>query len=240
MTTEQRQNLTDISWTGAASKLLANLGFDLVIAEGGSGNGGHLLIAIRPTPTLQHFDPEEVTYWVTEAGRGRAAKLDREMHTPVDMPFAWGKIGLADRLGITNQFLSFGGQLRVEMTPEAILLADFSSSAPILRWSGHSQGLDPLTDEVGAFFGRIKVPIDFAPGAEDLVSRAAPRTLYCSFIQEVRERLAHARMLRESNRWLADWSSRESQRMETTAIEHWKAAQELRRQLGLIEAVARE
>ena len=67
-----------------------------------------------------------------------------------------------------------------------------------------------------------------------------PRTLYCAFIQHVRERLAQAQALREANRWLADWSARESQHMEATAADSWKAATELRRQLGAIEAIARE
>ena len=102
------------------------------------------------------------------------------------------------------------------------------------------QSTDPLAAEVGAFFARIKVPIDFVPGAEASVSKAAPRTLYCAFIQHVRERLAQAQSLRDANRWLTEWSSRESQRMEASANDHWKAAIELRRQLGAIEAIARE
>jgi hypothetical protein len=107
--------------------------------------------------------------------------------------YAWGRISLTDRLGVKNEFLSFGGTLRAQMT-EATVLVDFSSHAPILRWSGHSQSTDPLAAEVGGFFARIKVPIDFVPGAEALVSKAAPRTLYCAFIQYVRERLAQAHL----------------------------------------------
>jgi hypothetical protein len=78
------------------------------------------------------------------------------------------------------------------------------------------------------------------PGAEALVSKAGPLTLYCAFIQNVRERLAQAQTLREANRWLADWSSREGQRMEANFAEGWNAAAELRRQLSAIEAIARE
>ncbi len=239
--TEQRTGLADTGpWQDQAARLVANLGFQLVEADGGPTNGGHLVVAIRPAPTLQHFDPEVVTYWVTEQGRGRPAQIDREIRMPLESAFAWGRIVVADRLGVTNQFLSFGGMLRAQVMADATLVADFSSSAPLLRWSGHSQGIDPLTSEVGAFFARIKVPIDFAPGVEELISRAAPKTLYCAFVQDVRERLAHARTLREANRWLNEWAPRESQRLEFAAADHWKAALELRRQLGLIEAVARE
>ena len=133
-----------------------------------------------------------------------------------------------------------GGALRAQMTPDTTVLVDFSSHAPILRGSGHSQDVDPLASEAGAFFARMKVPIDFEPGGEALMAKAAPRTLYCAFVQHIREKLARARGLREANRWLADWSSRESQRMESSAAEDWNAAAELRRQLGVVEGIARE
>ncbi len=228
-------------WLEQATLLLANLGFQLVEAGGGNGReAGHLLVALRPAPTLKHFDPESIDYWVTEGARGRAAHLDRETRLPVAAEFAWGQIALTDRLGVGNEFLSFGGTLRAEMTSDATLLVDFGSRAPILRCSGHSQGTDPLAAEVGAFVARMKVPIDFVPGAEALMATAAPETLYSVFIQFVRERLARARGLRDANRWLAAWSSRESQRMQATAGDSWKAASELRRQLGAMEAIARE
>ena len=69
---------------------------------------------------------------------------------------------------------------------------------------GHSQATDPLASEVGAFFARIKVPIDFVPGAEGMVAKATTRTLYCAFIQNVRERLGEAR---RCARQTAGWPS---------------------------------
>jgi hypothetical protein len=231
----------DPRWLAGVGRILSNLGFELVEPDRSrEDDTSHLLAALRPKPTLQHFDPESIDYWTTDGTRGRAAALDRETHFPLVADFAWGRITLTDRLGVKNEFLSFGGTMRAQMTDDTTVLIDFSSHAPILRWSGHSQSTDPLAAEVGAFFARIKVPIDFVPGAEALVSRATPRTLYCAFIQNTRERLSEAHTLREANRWLAEWSSRESQRMESTANDHWRAAAELKRQLGAIETVARE
>jgi hypothetical protein len=242
MTTDPNlASATDDRWLEQAARLLVNLGFTLVESDKTAGEEtSHLLVALRPAPTLRHFDPESIGYWITEGARGRAASLDRETRFPIVSDFAWGRITLADRLGVHNEFLSFGGALRAQMTVDATVLVDFSSHAPILRWSGHSQATDPLAAEIGAFFARIKVPIDFVPGAEALVAKATPRTFYCAFIQYVRERLSEAHTLREANRWLAEWSSRESQRMESAASEHWLAAVELRRQLGAIETIARE
>ncbi|MGA3058004.1 MAG: hypothetical protein ABSE70_08235 [Candidatus Limnocylindrales bacterium] len=242
MTTDARFAASaDDRWPEQAARLLANLGFQLVEPERTGGDEtSSLLVALRPTPTLRHFDPESIDYWITEGGRGRAARLDRETPFPVVCDFSWGEIALTDRLGVRNEFLSFGGALRAQMTPDATALVGFSSQAPILRGSGHSQGTDPLAAEVGVFIARLKVPIDFVPGVEAMIARAAPLALYSAFIQFVRERLARARGLLDANRWLADWSSREGARMEAVAAEHWKAAKELRRQLGAIEAIARE
>ncbi|MGA2513737.1 MAG: hypothetical protein ABSG37_08975 [Candidatus Limnocylindrales bacterium] len=223
----------DARWLARAGRLLAGLGFELVTADSINGDGrGHLLVALRAEPTLRHFDAESIDYWITDGARGRASRLDRETRLPVASAFAWGRIALTDRLGVKNEFLSFGGELRAGAVADGTTLVDFSSDAPILRWSGHSQTADPLAAGVGAFFARIRIPIDFVPGAEALVSRAAPRVLYCAFIQYSRERLAGARTLSEANRRLADWTARESGRMETSASDDWMAAAELRRQLG--------
>jgi len=242
MSTDPRSLLPDDAhWSESAARILANLGFELVEPDRTHGSEtSHLLVTIRPQPTMKHFDPETIDYWTSDGSRGHAARLERESRYPTVADYAWGQIGLTDRLGVQNVFLSFGGTLRAEMAADAAVLLDFSSNAPILRWSGHSQITDPLAAEVGAFFARIKVPIDFVPGAEALVARAGPLTLYCAFIQSVRERLSQAQTLRDANRWLADWSSRESQRMAADFAEGWNAATELRRQLSAIEAIARE
>lgn len=232
---------SDDRWPERAASLLANLGFQLVEPDRTAGDEAcSLLVALRPTPTLRHFDPESIEYWIAEAGRGRASRLDRETPFPVACDFTWGEIALTDRLGVRNEFVSFGGTLRAQMTQDGTALVDFSSPAPILRGSGHSQGTDPLAAEVGVFIARLKVPIDFVPGAEALIAKATPQALYSAFIQFVRERLARPRGLSDASRWLADWSSREGGHMEAVAPEHWQAATELRRQLASVEAIARE
>jgi hypothetical protein len=227
------------SWVERVGQALENLGFCLIEAYPSADDTGRLLVALRPVPTLSHFDPEQIDYWVSEAGRGKATSMDLTASFPVDGRFAWGRITLCDRLGVTNQFLSFGGDVHAERIPDSTVLVEFSSLSPILRWSGHSQALDPLTAEAGAFFARMKVPIDFVAGAEALVAAAAPRTLYCAFIQHVRERLSKAPSMRDANRWLAGHSAREYQRLEAASPEDWKAALELRRKLGLTGAAAR-
>ena len=75
-------NLTPALALGA----LADLGFlaspDLPDRPGPA----YLLVAVRDAPTLRHFDPETIEYWVTEAvvahaGRSTARRRSRSRRT---------------------------------------------------------------------------------------------------------------------------------------------------------------
>jgi len=230
----------DNRWFDHAVAMLANLGFQLVGAEPGTGDGtSHLFVAIRPAPTEQHFDPEAVEYWVVEGERGRPARLDRESRLPLASAFSWGQISVTDRLGVRNEFLTFGGTLRARNTADGTVIADFNSPAPILRWSGHSQTADPLASEVTTYFGRLKVPIDFVPGSEALIAATGPGVLYCAFIQGVTDRLARSPGLREANRPLVELSSREARRLQQEKAGQWQAATELRLRLDSLTSASR-
>ena len=91
-----------------------------------------LLVALRPAPTLQHYDPEAVDYWVTEAGRGERRTLTYASPMPRTEDFAWGLIRLVDRLGVSNEYLTFGGHLDAASVDEVVVAA-FASPAPLLR-----------------------------------------------------------------------------------------------------------
>ncbi len=221
------------AWLAEAGRLLQNLGFILVDSEPETPGTARLLVALRERPTLHHFDPEEVAYWRTEGGRGHLTSLDLATGPLPGQPYAWGRITLTDRLAVRNQFVTFGGTVRAAGLDPATLAVEFSSPAPILRWSGHSQGLDPLTAEVGAFFGRVMIPIDFVPTAEALVAGADPLALYAAFVHDTRERFAHSEPLREAQIGLATWSGHESARLGAAAPGAWRAGLELWAGLGL-------
>ena len=91
---------------------------------------------------LQHFDPEAVDYWVTERGRGERRTLTHATPMPRSEDFAWGLIRLVDRLGISNEYLTFGGHLDAASVDDVVVAA-FTSPAPLLRRGGHSQGGRP-------------------------------------------------------------------------------------------------
>lgn len=165
----------------AAAPMMAELGFlsspDLPDRPGPA----YLLVAIRAVPTLHHYDPEEVRYWVSESGRGAARVLTRETALPIDTDFSWGMIRIVDRLRVTNEYLTFGGRLTAADVDGSVMAA-FTSPAPLLRRGGHSQGWDQGAECLGAFFGRFLLAVDYAPGFEARAAEADPITRYAAFI----------------------------------------------------------
>ncbi len=147
----------------------------------------YLLVALRAAPTLRHYDPESIEYWVSRDGRGERRELSRATSMPLSEEFSWGMIRLVDRLRVTNEYLTFGGRLDAAMVDDAIVVA-FTSPAPLLRRGGHSQGWDAGADLVGAFFGRLMVAVDYRPGFEAAVADATPTTRYAAFIRDAEHR----------------------------------------------------
>jgi hypothetical protein len=209
-------------WLAETVEELAHLGF--VLRDGsraGSHPGPRLLVALRDRPTLEHFDPEEATFWEVHAGRGRLGRLARDAPAEPGRPFSWGRIRVTDRIPVTNQFLTFGGQLLADAPDEHLLLAAFTSRAPIVRWAGHSQGVDPLADEIGSFFARLMVPIDYQPEAESRIAAADPEALYAAFLAHAESRLRPGGPLRTDDPGLAGTMDHERRRLRQDAPAAW-------------------
>jgi hypothetical protein len=215
-------------WLEHAASDLARLGFELRDgAVAGTVPGPRLLVGLRDAPTLEHFDPEEVTFWEVHLGRGRLTSLSRGTPMPLTRPFSWGRIQIADRVPVTNQFLSFGGTLLADAADEHRVYAAFVSPAPIVRWAGHSQGVDPLADEIGVFFARLMVPIDFQTDAETRVGEAEPEALYAAFLHDAAVRFRVGGRLREEYPDVAATLGHEANRLQYDNPTAWSAGGEL-------------
>ena len=142
-----------------------------------------LIVALRERPTLRHYDPEVVEFWSTEDGRGAHETITRKTRVPLSIGVSWGEIRIIDRLGESNGYFSFGGRCDADVLDDALIVA-FTSSAPILRRGGHSQGWDDGADAVGAFFGRLLVTVDYVPGFEERLAQSAPLARYAAFIRD--------------------------------------------------------
>ena len=222
------------SWVTATARLMADLGFSLINGDDPAEAGGaNLLVAIRRRPTLRHFDPEELECWRFDGVHGVRMTVDLRHPAPGERAVSWGRYRIVDRLGVENEFLAFGGRLRVADPDADTRLIQVHAPAPILRCAGHSQGLDPLTDEVGAFFGRIIIPIDYQPGAEEAIGSAGPLALYAAFVLDAWHRFAATGRRAAAEPELARWSRRERQRLEAEAADAMAAGRSLLERLGL-------
>lgn len=199
-------------WADAAQALTADLGFRLIepdpTGRRGSATEGHLLVALRDRPTLRHFDPEEISFY---GPAGSGAALTTVARLPAGStrrrPVLWGHVHVVDRVPVENRFLTFGGELSLAGIDDALTLAHLRSPAPIVRWGGHSQGTDDLTLAMGAFFGRLIVPVDFQPGGAARIDAAPPAVLFAAFLCDAVGRSASmSRLLGDPSdldRWLA-------------------------------------
>ena len=198
-------------WLEAARTLTENTGFLLLSPAGGSDHGvssSHLLVALRDRPTLRHFDPESISFYAPFGGAAAPATVTRlDARVAGRRPVLWGHVHVVDRVPVENRFLTFGGSLELVPVDDAVVLAHLSSPAPIVRWGGHSQGIDGLTLAIGAFFGRLIVPVDFKPGAAGAIDAATPDVLFAAFLDDTMRRARGTRRLvgdpTELDRWLA-------------------------------------
>jgi hypothetical protein len=212
----------------SAAPLLADLGF-LACSDlpDRPGSPAYLLVALREHPTLHHYDPELVEYWVSDADRGTKRTLTRESVLPVDAAFSWGQIRIVDRLHVTNEYLTFGGTLAAEMV-DGVLIAVFTSPAPILRRGGHSQGWDQGAESLGAFFSRFLLAVDYAPGFERLAALSDPITRYAAFVSDATARYRASELLRSQQADLWMLLQAEERRLRSKHPVQWSAGEELR------------
>ena len=219
-----------------AARRLADFGFWLDSPFPSDAGDSRLFVALRDRPTLRHFDPVQVMYWETgEAGRGVPAELVRGTSLPYSHEFSWGKITLVDRLAVRNEFMTLGGMLvAVETAPDTTTVV-FRSPGPVLRLGGHSQRADLVATDLGAFIGRMMVPIDFEPGMEQAISSADPMVRYCAFVAYEGQRFGLHPLLREEHPRHASIIVLESRRLERDDPYAWVAGERLLRRLGLRE-----
>jgi hypothetical protein len=215
-------------WVRDAAADLAHFGFLLRDAERpGWIPGPRLVVALQDEPTMEHFDPEQVSCWIHEAGRCTRILVDRGTATPAYRPYSWGQVRVTDRVPVSNRFLSFGGDLMVETDETGTVYVAMVSPVPIVRWAGHSQALDRLTLDVGAFFGRLRVPVGDQPGAEARVGSAGPEPLYVLFLESSARRLVRGGPLRAMDPDFARFVDRERRRIQEHAPGAWAAGLEL-------------
>lgn len=190
-----------------------------------------LIVALRERPTLRHYDPEVVGFWATHDGRGAHETITRATPMPVSKGVSWGEIQILDRLGESNGYLGFGGRCDADLIDDAVIAA-FTSSAPILRRGGHSQGWDEGADAVGAFFGRLLVTVDYVPGFEERLAHATPLARYSAFIRDAEARDRGMPISTQEMRPFATTVRTEGNRLRTDHADAWNEGTALLADVG--------
>jgi len=218
----------------AAAAHVAKLGFLAMSDLPDRPGPAYLIVALRERPTLHHFDPEVLEYWVTNAGRGTRRILTRATLLPIETEFSWGVIRITDRLHVTNEYLTFGGHLAVALV-DGVVVAVFTSPAPLLRRGGHSQGWDRGADSVGAFFSRFLLAVDYVEGFEQQAARSYPVTRYAAFVADAMARFRASPGLRSQQPELWTLLHAEERRLMTDQPTEWAAGGALRPDAALAE-----
>ena len=210
-----------------ASELLTGWGFladpDLPDRPGPA----FLLVAIRAVPTLKHYDPELLEYWITGArGFGARETITYASRMPREGDYSWGCITIGDRKGVVNRYLSFGGSLHADRIDGEVVCV-FESPAPLLRRGGHSQGWDTGARSVGGFFGRFRAAAGYQHEFEQLAAATDPVTRYAAFVHELMARYRASEYLRDHYPKLWTTMVAEERRLRRDHPREWAAGADL-------------
>jgi len=208
-------------------ELLHELGFLHVPGAFGSAGASYLFVALRPRPTLQHFDPERVDYWASAAGHGQPAEIAWSGREAAVSDYSWGMIRVVDRVNAANPFASFGGNLLVARLPD-VKICVLRSDAPILACGGHSQRWQPGAREAAAFIARLRAAADPRASLEAELCDLSPVARYAAFVHDSLERIK--RSMQNSDEWPAEQRvvlERERSRLRADHAPDWAAGVDL-------------
>ena len=219
-----------------AAALIRDWGFVAHADLPNEAGDAYLLVAIRDQPSFTHFDPEQVEFWVNRgpAGheRGTRQTIWRTSKLPISIPFSWGTIRIVDRLGISNEYITFGGDLEA-VDQAGLTLCIFRSPAPLLRRGGHSQESDPGSFDFAGFFGRVMIAIDYVPGFEALAATTSPLGRYAACVAHFATRYSHSADLRAARPELWNLVRSEQARLSRDQAAAWAEGRAFREAAGL-------
>lgn len=214
------------------ARLLADLGFLLIPADPDTPSLAYLFVALRGRPTRAHFDPEVIEYWTRLGQRSTTGSIDRATHLPIDTDLAWGEIRIVDRLGVANEYLTFGGRLDVERI-DGMVVAVFSSPAPVLCGIGHSDAFDVGGQSVAAFFGRLRAAVGSARSLEAHACSVTPIARYSAFLADSLGRPATSEALHSLDPLTWAMLMRNQRRLQRDHADDWRSGVSLSAEVRL-------
>ncbi|MCB0212739.1 MAG: hypothetical protein KDJ52_25575 [Anaerolineae bacterium] len=121
-----------------------------------SPGGLRLMIALRETPTEEHYDPERIDLFRAEPdGTVLQTHLTLKTFTNGSWPLCAGTVVLRDRFDKRVYFFTYGGRLDI-YSDNGMAVCDLHSTAPIVTMSTDSQSVtEQLAVETEALLARI-------------------------------------------------------------------------------------
>jgi hypothetical protein len=116
---------------------------------------------------------------------------------------------------------------------DGVVIAIFTSPAPLLRRGGHSQIWDRGAESLGAFLSRVLLAVDYAAGFEDRMTQADPVARYAAFLVDALARYRTSPLLRLEQPELWTLLLAEERRLKASDPSAWGAGEALR-----LEAIA--
>jgi hypothetical protein len=210
----------------AAASVMGELGFLVVPGAPGRDSTAYLLVAIRQRPTLAHYDPESVLYWTHATLHDVPACFDKSVSLPLDLSFSWGTLRVTDRLGVANEYLTFGGRLTAKPVDGA-RIAVFATPGPMIRRGGHSQGWDPGSAHLAAYFGRLRACLGRDPELDARVTHMTPLARYSAYLAGAISGFAEAPALAADRHAELRHLRSEAQRLHHDHPDDWAAGHRL-------------
>lgn len=163
---------------------------------------GHpgLLVAIRQTPTQQHFDPEAIQVQVCSSD-GTAESVTLALTSSLHGPdrVCPGLVMLHDRVDKRANFFTFGGSLEaISSSGETVYVLE--SPAPILPVTGDSRSIsDQLAYEAKALLGKVQAQWGmYDKGFDQRLAQVEPLELYLATVHSILTRYSRVPALRQS------------------------------------------
>jgi hypothetical protein len=215
----------------AAASVMGDLGFLVVPGVPGRDSIAYLLVAIRRRPTLAHYDPESVLYWTHQGLHDGPAEFDRSVPLPLEVAFSWGTLRVTDRLGVANEYLTFGGSLTAGRVDGA-RIAVFATPGPMVRRGGHSQGWDPGSAHLAAYFGRLRACLGRDPELDARATAMSPLARYSAYLAGAINGFAEAPALSADRHAELHHLRSEAERLHRDHRDDWLAGIRLLETLG--------
>ncbi len=148
-----------------------------------------LAVALRPAPTCQHYDPEELHVPVAS---DKSTVDTLSVHHPFARPGEYrvvpGRIRLRDRKDKAVSFFSFGGELNIQ-TSATRTYCTLVSPAPIIGLHASGSFTETLAFEVETLLARQRAAACRHRGAfEERLVRVDPLMLYIACLMELDRR----------------------------------------------------